>query len=229
MIRAPRLRITPSQRRILGELAIVVTGVFIALLAEQAVQSLNWQSQVREARKALQAELAYNVGGYDIRVSQSPCVARRLDELQRWVDGWQDGSGRVLNGPIGRIYGFSMYDSVWNIVQGGQVATHIPIADRLEYARMYDNLENYSQMQEKEYAVWALLRGYEGARALDPGDIVQIKAALAQARLFDKVIRENGPGYIWSSAASLDIEPERPPLPGPADEMCRPLVLRASA
>ena len=222
MARAPTFRLTRGQRKLAIDLGIVVVGVFIALVAQQAVQSMDWRAQVRDARKALRAELAYDVGAYDIRVRQSDCVQHRLDELQAWLDRWKAGHGRPL-GPIGRIYTFSLYNSVWNVVQSGQVATHFPLAERVEYAGMYDNLRNVDEQNAKTSEAWAVVRAYQGVGNLDHRDFVQIGGALSQLRLADKVIRENGPGYILSSAERLKVRPETLPLPGPTDELCRPL------
>jgi hypothetical protein len=220
--RTPILRLARGQRKVAADLAIVIVGVFVALIAQQAVQSLDWQAQVRDSRKALRAELAYDVGAYDVRVRQSRCVQHRLDQLQQWMDQWKAGNREIL-GPIGRIYTFSLYDSVWNVVQSGQVAAHFPLSERLEYARLYDNLRNVDSQNSKGSSAWALLRGYEGARDLEHRDLIEISGAISELRLVDKVIRENGPGYIWNSAEKLNVQPEHLPVPGPIDELCSPL------
>ena len=66
------------------ELAIVVLGILIALTAQQAVDAWHWRGEVSEFRLAMDDELGYNLGAYEERLSQSPCINRRFDQLDRW-------------------------------------------------------------------------------------------------------------------------------------------------
>ena len=65
-------------RAFAGEVGIIVIGVLIALGAQQVVETVNGNSQVREFRGAVDDELAYDLGSYKQRLLLTPCVRARL-------------------------------------------------------------------------------------------------------------------------------------------------------
>ena len=73
-------------RQIGAEVGIIVVGVLIALVAQQVVESIHEDAQVREFRHATDDELAYDLGVYQQRISFAPCVRarrRRADDRRR--------------------------------------------------------------------------------------------------------------------------------------------------
>lgn len=197
-------------RHFAGEVGIIVIGVLIALGAEQAAESLHWKGQVKDARIALDAELAHSVGAYEHRRQQSPCVERRLDELDQWVRQWSRGRREALGGPIGRIAGFNTWKGVWEVTQSGQVASHIPLKDRLAYARIYDLLASYAENRSLEREAWFVLRDYDEAEHLEHQDIVRLRGALARARYLNRLIGQYaGNGFILDTAAELGVNPKK--------------------
>jgi hypothetical protein len=88
-------------REFLKEYAIIVVGVLTALAAEQGVEWLHWQHEVRVAQSALRAEL-HEDGVQTLRILASwPCAERRMDKLShdlRTTTGLWKGQGFVLNG-----------------------------------------------------------------------------------------------------------------------------------
>ena len=77
-----------------GEVGIIVLGVLIALGAQQLVEAINWRREVAGFRDAVREEVNLDLGTYPYRAKQKPCIIARLDELQRWLDGWREGRGR---------------------------------------------------------------------------------------------------------------------------------------
>ena len=69
-------------RAFAGEVGIIVIGVLIALAAEQVVETLHWRSEVADARRALNREVAYNLGAIVKRQQEAPCIDRRLQEIR---------------------------------------------------------------------------------------------------------------------------------------------------
>ena len=69
-------------REFLKEYAIIVIGVLTALAAEQAVEWLHWQSEVKTARAALAAEFALNDTIFARRMAFAPCFERQDDEAK---------------------------------------------------------------------------------------------------------------------------------------------------
>jgi hypothetical protein len=89
-------------REFAGEVGIIVVGVLIALGAEQVVEMAHWRAEVREFRTAENAELAHNLAAFRYRLIQGNCVARRIEDLQRWEDSSRVGKTEPLDTEIGR-------------------------------------------------------------------------------------------------------------------------------
>src|SRR3954452_5726074 len=70
-------------REFLGEVAIIVLGVGIALGAEQIVEAAHWKNVVEAEGQALDEEVQGNQGALMVRVMMQPCIDRRLAELAK--------------------------------------------------------------------------------------------------------------------------------------------------
>ena len=65
--------------------------MLIALGAQQLVEASTWKREVAGFRESVRGEIEINLGSYPYRAKQKACIASRLDELQRWLDGWRGG------------------------------------------------------------------------------------------------------------------------------------------
>ena len=78
------------------ELAIVIIGVFIALLAQQVVQNWEWRNKIAAAKAAIRFELLVDDGPQMYqRVAMHPCLVIRLDGI---------GSAIEAGGDLGKIH-----------------------------------------------------------------------------------------------------------------------------
>ena len=91
MFRLMKLKPPHGWSAVVWELGIVTLGVLIALGAQQFVDGLHWRSEMRDFRTALRAEISDDLATYTYRREQNRCMTARLDELQRWLDGWRAG------------------------------------------------------------------------------------------------------------------------------------------
>lgn len=171
-----------GRRAFLTEIAIVVIGVLLALAAGQAAEWFNWQSEVKETRKALDYEISYNLGSRKLRNDQVECIDRRLDQLQRWHDSWIAGKPLKPTAPIGGVASQTVRFDAWNIAQNGQVAAHIPLEDRMDYARLYDFFRSFDETVAVESDRWAALQKFEGATALAPRDLMELQGLIINLR-----------------------------------------------
>src|SRR5205814_3439861 len=71
-------------RQLAGEVGIIVLGVLIALAAQQVVQSINEQADVRQLRSAFRAELADDRARWEDMRAADRCTLQRLGALERW-------------------------------------------------------------------------------------------------------------------------------------------------
>lgn len=182
-----------ERRAFFTEIAIVVIGVLLALGAEQGVQWLNWQSEVKETRKTLASEISYNLASRKLRNDQVECVDRRLDELQRWHDSWVAGKPLKPTSPIGSIAARTVRFDAWNIAQNGQVAAHIPLEDRIRYARLYDFFRTFQASIATEADSWAALQKFEGAKTLAPRDLMELQGLIINLRAGNAIRKSNWP------------------------------------
>lgn len=205
------------------ELAIVVLGVLIALGAQQLVDDWHSRNEVADFRKAVDAELAYNLGTYERRLEQVDCAERRLDQLKRWREGWELGRRTSLTHDLERPIGESLRTSVWNS-QTNDISAYLPLATRLAYAALYDEFNNYDSYRREERAIWYQLREYPNAPTLDHGDLMRLGGLIARARVIGDTIKLNWPA-IKRPAARLGIEAQFDPNETPwPRELCEPLT-----
>jgi hypothetical protein len=143
------------------EFVIVVAGVFVALVAQQAVEAWDWHQKVDAAEAAMRAELL-NDDGPQIyqRVAMHPCVVAQLDRIRAAVD---DGTSRQ---EIGRLI-----DGYWIEVRGydrlaldaanaSDVASHMS-EDRLgDFFTAYQGMPLLGQTNKDEGVEMAKLRAF---------------------------------------------------------------------
>src|SRR6266545_7993867 len=94
------------------ELAIVVGGVLIALLAQQMVEDWEWRAKVRTAEAAMRRELFYDNGPQIYgRAVVHPCLQRRLDAVRTAVHSGKSRA-EVADLIAGVQVDFTSYDSL---------------------------------------------------------------------------------------------------------------------
>jgi hypothetical protein len=174
-------------RAFVGEVGIIVLGVLIALGAEQFVQDLHWRSDVRDFRAAVDTELEFNLAASDYRVRQSPCVLRRLAELDRWSAAQRIGETIPLVRQIGFPKRVSPGTSVWSS-RGSDLTAHIPIQARLAYSDLYDVMGNQWELLEGERQTWLGLNGFNRATRLSSEDLIRLDELIFRAKTLNRLI-----------------------------------------
>ena len=129
-----------SIREFLIEIGTIICGILIAVGLEQIVEAVHRDAEVREARQAIDKELARNFGSSEFYLSQRACAMDRLDELTFWLNSFKTGHpvqiSRDLRIPLAPVFGHS----VWSVASGSVIAK-MPFELRLDYAASYDGLE----------------------------------------------------------------------------------------
>jgi hypothetical protein len=141
------------------ELAIVVVGVLIALLAQQVVQDWEWKNKVAAAERAMRHEMLWDNGPqlYQ-RAVMHACAVQRLDAIRASVEaGKPRGQTTALIGSYWVPY-FS-YDSVArDAANTSDVATHMPAPTMDLFAIIYTQMPPMTRVSEREAADLAQLR-----------------------------------------------------------------------
>lgn len=176
------------------EILIVVAGVLIALGAQQTVDNWYWRGEIRDFRAALDNEIGYTLGAYEDRLAQSGCIRRRLDQLDQWREGLKAGQRLRLVSPIARPLMLAARTSVWES-RTPDASSHLGLANRLNYAKLYDSVDLYAVQRSDERAVWNELSDFEGADELDRRDLMRLRGLIERARFLDTVAKLNWPTF----------------------------------
>ena len=207
-----------------GEVGIIVLGVLIALGAQQILEAINWRREVAGFRDSLREEIEVNLGSYPYRAQQKPCIAARLDELQRWLDSWRAGRPIKLQGTIGVAASRVIRTSVWESRDPGTFA-HMPRAEKLEYAFLYDEFANNELHRLDERNAWFDLTSFDGATLLDHQDQMRLQGLIGRARLRDERIDSNAQRFIKRAADKSGLTPRPVPDPPAYDpNLCRRIL-----
>ena len=174
-------------REFVGEVGIIVLGVLIALAAEQVVQNLTWQKDVRDFRAAVDTELEFDLAASDFRVRQTPCLLRRLADLDRWSAAQRAGQTAPLLREIGYPKRVSPGTSVWNS-RGSDLMSHVPIQTRLAYSDFYDLIGNQWDLLQGERQTWLSLNGFNHATKLGPQDLIRLDELIFRAKTLNRFI-----------------------------------------
>jgi hypothetical protein len=192
-------------REFAGEVGVIVLGVLIALGAQELVQDLQWRSDVKETRRALDAELAHNLEFFNYGMSLRPCVQSRLNELELIVDREKDGKAsslkRDFSPPLNENLRFAVWDSAT-----GEAKSHMPLRVKLQYAMLYDIFHGYQRLRERNIVEWNSLADLDLTTPLSRSDAHNAKIAIKHLRFLDSVL----PGYaslLQRSASPLHIRP----------------------
>lgn len=168
-------------REFFKEYAIIVLGVATALAAEQVVEWHHWQNQVEEARRAIAAEMAQNVGSAIVIARNQVCAERRLDEVAQILDKAAETGVLPPVGQIGRPGPRLWRTGTWDSMVASQVVTHFPRQQLADLANIYTAVRRVDDVPEIE--AWTDLSAISGpGRRLDPTSEAELRGALGRAR-----------------------------------------------
>jgi hypothetical protein len=145
-------------RAFVGEVAIIVLGVLIALGAEQAVQTVEWRQKVDAAVGDMDNELGSGDGpeAYE-RIALHDCVATHLDGLRASIEQGDRLASRKL---IDQLW---LPNRTWDSLardaaNTADVAAHMPHDRMLQYRIAYEMVPDMQRLAEKELGDLGRLR-----------------------------------------------------------------------
>ena len=179
-----------SWRELLTEIGVIVIGVAIALAAEQGVEWLHWQGEVKAARASLQAEIADNdTGFHSRRIAADPCVKRQIEEAGHILD---DLEARRSPRRFTRFHlenGSLLNFSEWESERAAQTLTHFPREEVAVFGAYYDQLLDEKGWMADESQAWHALSVLRSPpKEVDVGDLMRLRAVLVNATEDDRLI-----------------------------------------
>lgn len=216
-------------RGFLGDIAVVVIGVLLALVAQEVAQSLQWRSDVAAQRTALQEMAKANLKVVAFRGFQDGCVKRRLKEIQVIFRLHHRGQAVHLEGRVGLPYKWASDLSAWNIALSDASLSHMPLAERRAFGDAVDKYDNVDALMKQEWDVWLRLQPLDDPDLLEPQDWALLRQAFGEARALDERMH----GVVTEALTSARLGLPRPKITVndiPSDEdwgeaFCRPLLV----
>jgi hypothetical protein len=195
------------------ELGTIVLGVLIALGAEQTVEWLHREAEVREAREALRVEITQDLTIIRSNTKQDVCMGQYLQRLTEWAQGGlRPGYANIVFEGLGA--------TVWDIAKTGAVP-HMPLADRLAYASFYGDAALYQTLVERERTEVTEIFSYYRMGPLTPEEGRRLRLAVNgyEGLLRVKVAQEAG--FVRRGARlGLKAEPVRASTQTLIDQLC---------
>lgn len=147
-------------RAFIGEVAIIVLGVLIALGAEQVVQSIHARQNARDAEARVRGELIDDAPVEIERVALDSCLRQRLGDIAAGLSsGRKDWSPfiiaeqREMPTALREIYHMPsrnwVTDAYREALTQGDFQT-LPAERRAEYADLYKQLDHLAELNQEE-------------------------------------------------------------------------------
>jgi hypothetical protein len=172
------------------ELAIVVIGVLIALLAQEVVQDWEWKAKVAAAERAMRHEMLWDNGPqlYQ-RAAMHPCAVQRLDAIRAAVEAGKS-RGQVMALIDSYWAPYFSYDTIpRDAANTSDVASHMP-ADTMDlYAIVYTQMAPMTRNSEREVSDLAQLQALSrSGGALTPAERDKVVSAVEALRGDDRLM-----------------------------------------
>jgi len=182
-------RVIENWRELFKEWGIIVLGVLTALLAEQAVQSIDWHNKVDAAVADMGNELGSGDGPQAYaRLAIHDCVAARLNSLRSAVERGD------------RAQSIALIDTIWlpertydslarEAATASDVASHMPHERMLQYRIIYEVIPDMDRLSDREIVDLSRLRGLprSGGR-LETAERLAVIAAIEALRVDNDAI-----------------------------------------
>jgi hypothetical protein len=213
-------------REFTWEIAIVVIGVLLALGAGQAVETLNWRGEVAAERQALRREVRDNLAVAGYRVSQRPCIDRRLAQLAEIFRRQATGAPLGLRARFTRPPVWGATTGSWDIALAGQALGHMPLKEKLAFSSAFSSYRKFSQLREQEDEIWRRLGALDHPDFLGAADWPALHQAYGEALAMNERMQDHTT-YVLSGA-TLGERPSKL-VPRPVDianmkAFCTPLI-----
>jgi hypothetical protein len=191
-------------RELLKEVGTIVIGVLIALGAEQAVEWVHWRHEVAEARDALTEEIRSDSAIGAVGAEESRCLVERLQGYVAWTKGGPVPRMLVAGGGARFI---SPSSTVWEATQAAQRIAHMPLKERLAYARFYALVANEQVVIQTVLAMATQLLRYADKTDLTPEETRRLGEDVSAARTWF-LVRGGNEAALVEAAKTLGIEPQ---------------------
>ncbi|MEQ7874678.1 hypothetical protein ABDK56_11815 [Sphingomonas sp. ASV193] len=189
------------------EVGVVVVGVLIALWAGQVLSDFNDRERREETRQVLGAEIRLGLAHLAKRQHSEACGARRLAEVEHWLDEDARGAKPLRPTLIGRPYAPLLGKDRFLSEQSAGRLVLLSNKDRSLIDEIYKSFDDFNTANTREIYDWAQLRSLASSTAsLDGAERSRLRGAIQDARAADLIIRLDMLS-VAGPAAKLGLKP----------------------
>lgn len=204
-------------RDLAKEIGVIVVGILIALGLEQAVEAYRTSERTELSRRAIDAEVRFNLAKANRELDMRDCMARQLAALSDAIGAQDQARVRRLLAASQVVRSFPWTDVAWRTAVASDAADHFGGALRRKYSLMYGTVIASGAAQEQYLDAFDRLRSIAlsglanspDASATELSEMARFSAA--QEHLLDaaRIIRLNAKTLFGfeSSKAEMDSLP----------------------
>jgi hypothetical protein len=197
-------RLGRSGKSFILEIVIVVAGVLIALVLQEMATNLRDRQRVSAMRASMSGEIADFAEILSLRKRSRLCIGAKLDALEGLL------ARRGSIGPrqnVGRPSYFFSSQGAWNSASSDLLSTHVSPEIFRTYGEIYEAVERYASLAEREQAHWITLQSLERQDEPIAGErrwrLLEAVAGARNEALIMNAIAEQ----MTTLAGRLDIKP----------------------
>lgn len=182
--------IPSSWRDNVRELVIVAVGVVLGIAATEMVKAFADAAEVRTIRQALNQELTAGHYAAELRERMNPCIARRAQELNDWLD-LPPARRPKLPDYIGLPLSVILNDTVWQVASGNGSVAKMPVRDLLGYSGLYGARNAFVSNRQREMEIWYDILEFGGRRTIDEREASLLRVRVGGAMRVQAALSSN--------------------------------------
>ena len=165
-----------------GEVGVIVLGVLIALGIGVIADMVRWRLRAAEFGGAVRGEIAINAGVHEERALVQPCIARRLEQVDRLLRQARR-TGRLPDiGEIGRPPVRPLTSDSWELASASEALLYFDQDEVKLFSIHYGQMASSDDQVHAEQEAWSTLRAIEQAPGPISDDLLS-ELTLVAARL----------------------------------------------
>lgn len=198
------IKLSRSGKSFLREIVIVVLGVLIALVMQEALGNWRDQQRTQTLLATMHEELSDNIEVLSLRLRSNPCIVAKLDALDARLSS-PGAEGPWTN--IGRPSFFFSSQDAWNGSSADLLSRQTDAKTYGQYSSLYSGMTQYDALAAREQDYWTVLRSLEQQDEPVTGqrrwDLLEALSSARNAALILNAIAEQE----TKTAADLGIKP----------------------
>ena len=202
-------------REFVGEIAIIVVGVLIALGAEQLLEDYHSHRQVAEMERRLKGEIGLNMVSAYERMAINACLRGRIVELRdllakangQWKGNPATFGGHYYEDSFPLVYrtpNRAWVTDEWRAASSSGVLTKEEPKLAARFSSIYSLIDGMQAIQEREFSDTAQLGDLAFDSALTPQDRRASLRALATIN-YENARMINDAGWLLNEGGALGI------------------------